>query len=191
MTAAMPSPSMPSPPLPLGTLLNGLTSRPDSGGREVQLHHRNWGIGPTPVQWNLVQSAPNTLRGVHVHVEHWDYLHVALGEMLLGLHDMRPWSPTRGLSALVTLSGDAPAAIVIPPGVAHGFYFAGEAQYFYAVSAYWSPADELGCRWDDPALALAWPTADPVLSARDCAAGSYRDLADRLAEAQQRGDFAP
>ena len=181
---------MPTPPLPLGTSLRGLTSRHDLGGSEIQLHCRHWGAGPQPVQWNLVSSRANTLRGVHVHIAHWDYLHVAQGDMQIGLHDMRPWSATLGTSALIRLTSDTPTALVIPPGVAHGFYFTTEAQYFYAVSHYWDQTDELGCRWDDPALKLAWPAADPLLSARDRAAGSYRDLAEHLAEAQRRGLFA-
>ena len=61
------------------------------------------------MQWNLVSSAPNTLRGVHVHLAHWDYLHVAVGAMLLGLNDMRPWSPTHGQSALLRLAADPPS----------------------------------------------------------------------------------
>jgi len=182
--------AMPTSPLPLGASLRGLTSRHDPAGSEVQLHCRHWGAGAQPVQWNLVSSRANTLRGVHVHIVQWDYLHVAHGEMLLGLHDMRPWSASHGTSSLVSLTGDAPSAVVIPPGVAHGFYFAAAAQYFYAVSHYWDQTDELGCRWDDPALNLAWPIADPLLSARDRAAGSYRDLAGQLAEARRRGLFA-
>lgn len=193
------TPAMPDLPLPLGTSLHGLSSRHDPGGTEIQLHARagngDGGAGPGPValnlvQWNLVQSEPNTLRGVHVHIRHWDYLHVALGAMTLGLHDMRPWSATHGLSALLRLSGDTPAAIAIPPGVAHGFYFAGAAHYLYAVSEYWSPSDELGCRWDDPALRLDWPAVDPALSQRDRAAAGYRGLVDDLADAHRRGLFA-
>jgi dTDP-4-dehydrorhamnose 3,5-epimerase len=47
----------------------------------------------------------------------------------------------------------------------------------YAVDHYWNLADELGCRWDDPELGLAWPTTDPLLSPRDAAAPSYAEMA--------------
>lgn len=144
-----------------------------------------------PVQWNLVNSRPNTLRGVHVHVAHWDYLCVVSGEMLLGLHDMRPHSPTYRLAVQQRLSGAAPCSIAIPPGVAHGFYFASETCYFYAVSHYWNLSDELGCRWDDPELGLSWPTKSPLLSERDASAPSHGELARAFAAALDRGAVRP
>ena len=100
--------------------------------------------------------------------------------MLLGLHDMRPRSPTYMLSVLQRLAGDRPSSIAIPPGVAHGFYFATPTTYCYAVSHYWNPSDELGCRWNDPMLGLAWPTTDVLLSPRDAGASGYEELARAL-----------
>ena len=182
---------MPTIPLPAGVSLQPLAAQRDPAGTDIQLYRGDWHIDPDPVQWNLVSSMQNTLRGVHVHIRHWDYLHVARGEMLLGLCDMRPWSTTHTLSAQVTLNGDTPAALAIPPGVAHGFYFAGAIDYLYAVSHYWNEEDELGCRWNDPRLSLAWPTDDPLLSARDQTAGDYRDLTRQLAQLQARGAFRP
>lgn len=159
---------------------------PETGDRigsitEIYRADRQFGVGP--VQWNFVNSLPNTLRGVHVHVEHFDYLCVVRGEMLLALHDMRPDSPTYRLTVHPLLSGNAPCSAVIPPGVAHGFYFAAQASYFYAVSHYWNMADELGCRWNDPALNIAWPTSSPLLSARDANAPTYAEMARALSTA--------
>ena len=37
----------------------------------------------------------------------------------------------------------------------------------YLVDHYYNPADELGVAWDDPALQIVWPTANPELSERD------------------------
>lgn len=177
--------------LPIGVTLRSLAAEHDRAGTITELYRRDWQIDPVPVQWNLVSSRADSLRGVHVHTTHWDYLHVANGEMLLGLHDMRPWSSTCGLAIQQRLGGDAPCSIAIPPGVAHGFYFASPTDYFYAVSHYWNHADELGCRWDDAALNLAWPTTDPLLSPRDASAPSYRELARKLTEALSRGAIHP
>ena len=38
-------------------------------------------------------------------------------------------------------------------------------------------ADELGCHWRDPDLGIDWPVAAPLVSVRDEALPSLRDLA--------------
>jgi dTDP-4-dehydrorhamnose 3,5-epimerase len=131
------------------------------------------------VQWNGVRSQAGVLRGVHVHLTHADYLAVVHGCVSVGMHDLRLGSPTWGVSQLITMSDDSPAALSIPPGVAHGFYFHCPSYHVYAVSHYWDPADELGCRWDDPALGIPWPATQAQLSLRDQCLPSLRDLQDQ------------
>ena len=167
--------------LPTGVSLRLLHEQNDGPVRMTQIYRRDWPVEVVPVQWNLVNTTANTLRGVHVHRAHWDYLFVVSGEMLIGLHDMRPDSPTYRMSAQRRLQGESPCSIAVPPGVAHGFYFASAATYFYAVSRYWTPSDELGCRWDDPGLGLSWPAEEPLLSPRDATAAGYADLMLALA----------
>ena len=66
---------------------------------------------------------------------------------------------------------------MIPVGVAHGFYFHSERSvHVYAVSHEFDPADELGCRWDDPELDIVWPCSAPLISSRDKTLGSLSDL---------------
>ena len=169
--------------LPDGVAPRELRDCGDGMPGATEVYRDDWRLDFAPVQWNFVASKPNTFRGMHAHLEHWDYLHVISGEMLLGLHDLRPSSPTYRLSAQYRLAGDQPVGITVPPGVAHGFYFASPTAYFYAVSAYWNPSDELGCRWNDPELGLSWPTSDPLLSSRDASASSYGALAAAVADA--------
>lgn len=69
---------------------------------------------------------------------------------------------------------------VVPVGVAHGFYFPEPACHVYAVSEYFDERDEFGCRWNETALGLVWPSEDPILSERDRAAGSYADMVAAL-----------
>jgi hypothetical protein len=116
------------------------------------------------------------LRGVHVHRLHTDYLVVLAGAMLLALHDIRPSSPSHGRSVLLPLDGTAPKAVVIPPGVAHGFYFVESALHIYGVDEYWDGSDEIGCRFDSPEMNLPWPNLAPSLSERDALAGTYGDM---------------
>jgi dTDP-4-dehydrorhamnose 3,5-epimerase len=83
---------------------------------------------------------------------------------------------------MLTLDAAEPMAITIPPGVCHGFYFPVPSTLVYAVSAYWNPRDELGCRFDCAELGLQWPGAAPRLSDRDREAGSYRQMCDAFSE---------
>jgi dTDP-4-dehydrorhamnose 3,5-epimerase len=53
-------------------------------------------LGSRPLQWKGMTSAAGVLRGTHVHVRGVDYLVPAAGRLLLGLHDLGPWSPTSG-----------------------------------------------------------------------------------------------
>ena len=121
------------------------------------------------------------LRGVHVHLLHDDYLILLAGRASIGLKDLRPDSPTAGLATVVELDGELLQALSIPPGVAHGFYFREPSQHLYAVSRYFDRADELGCRWNDPELAIPWPTTEAITSARDAAAPPLSVLLQELA----------
>lgn len=153
-----------------------LTMRADPRGVFTEVFRANWGSEVQPVQWNVVSSQAHVLRGVHVHLRHWDYLLPLSGYLQLGLCDLRPTSPTFRSATLLDLRDEELTAVEIPPGVAHGFYFLCPSLHLYAVSHYWDPADELGCRWDDPGLGIPWPAAKPVLSTRDEEAGSLDAL---------------
>jgi len=152
----------------------------DDRGRLFELSRRQWNVLPELRQWNYVTSRANTLRGVHVHLDHDDYVVVLQGCLNLGLHDIRPESPTAGVSLLATFDSGKPTAVVIPRGVLHGFCFVQETSYVYGLTAGWSSDDDLGCHWSDPALGIDWPVRSPILSTRDRHAGSLDELQTRL-----------
>lgn len=82
--------------------------------------------------------------------------------------DMRAGSPTRGRWVAATLTEDNTDALYIPSGFAHGFQtLVDRAEVFYQMSERYRPGLERGVRWNDPALAIAWPLSDPILSDRD------------------------
>lgn len=166
--------------LPDGVEVRPLDLHPDDRGRLFEMHRECWWIGAPLVQWNCVISAAGALRGVHAHVDHEDYLVVAQGRMVLGLHDLRPYSPTDGRGFTLLLSGDRPCGVRVPIGVAHGFYFPVASTLLYGLSGYWSMDDELGCHWADPGLEIDWPECDPVLSRRDREAGSLETLREQF-----------
>jgi dTDP-4-dehydrorhamnose 3,5-epimerase len=167
--------------LPAGVGYRALTTHLDDRGGFTELFRDEWGTGVAPVQWNAVRSAPGVLRGVHCHPLHADALAVPVGHLRLGLSDLRPESPTSGLACVVDLRAEAMALVTIPPGVAHGFYFPEPSVHVYAVDRTWDPADELGCRWDDPQLGIEWgPIGDPLISLRDARLGSLAELRAEL-----------
>ena len=156
-----------------GVVVRPLTPNVDPRGALTEIFRASWDLGCRPVQLNALSSAAGVLRGVHVHVRHTDHLVTIAGRMTLGLHDLRPWSPTARKSCLVEIARNAPCAVVIPVGVAHGFYFPEPSMVIYGTSHYWDAADEIACRWDCPELELEWPTSSPILSQRDAAADGY------------------
>jgi dTDP-4-dehydrorhamnose 3,5-epimerase len=157
-------------------MLHDLEPHGDSRGTFTELFRASWETGVAPVQWNAVRSKANVLRGVHAHHRHSDYLTLLSGRAAVGLYDLRDGSPTYGAASLLVLSAGEPVGLVIPPGVAHGFYLYEPSLHVYAVSHEWALDDELGCRWDDPELRIPWPCTAPRLSARDAALGSLASL---------------
>jgi dTDP-4-dehydrorhamnose 3,5-epimerase-like enzyme len=172
--------------LPDGVQITALTTQVDDRGDLTEVFRASSYPEWPMVQWNVVNSAANVLRGVHCHRRHHDVITVLRGQASIGMQDVRPWSPTLGAAAVVTLKGASPAMVAIPPGVAHAFYFCEPSTHLYGVSEYWNLDDELGCHWSDPELTIPWPPFDPQLSARDAGAGTFRDLVRELFEPSSR-----
>ncbi|OLE79928.1 MAG: hypothetical protein AUG74_01215, partial [Bacteroidetes bacterium 13_1_20CM_4_60_6] len=127
----------------------------------------------------------NALRGMRLHCQRTDYVIAIEGRVLVGLHDLRPDSASCGTGALYDLHGDAPAALVIPPGVIHGFYMPQRAAHIIGLShCHGFGDDHLGCRWDDAGLGIAWPCIDPILVERDSDSGSLEGLRAAYAAAR-------
>lgn len=166
-----------------GVILSELAPHNDHRGQLTEVFRQSWLPDTRFIQWNLVRSKGNTLRGVHLHVKHADYLTVVANRMIIGLKDMRRDSDSFERECCVELNADAPQGIVIPVGVAHGFWFPEPASYLYAVSEYFNHDDELAAKWNDPAFGMFDRSLEPLLSGRDQTAGSYAAL---LAEYESR-----
>lgn len=164
--------------LPAGVEVLALQDRPDTRGILTEIYRASWRPDIQPVQFNLLRSRPGTLRGVHVHWKHEDYLVPVAGPLWLALKDIRPDSPTCGEVCELDLHADQFVAVRVPTGVAHGFYFATEALMIYGASTYWDTADELACAWNDPELGFGWRAVKdpPILSQRDAEAGSLVEM---------------
>lgn len=98
------------------------------------------------------------------------------GEIFDVAVDLRRGSPTFGRHVGLALSAQNKRMLYIPPGFAHGLVGVSEtSEVAYKCTAEYSPADERGIRWDDPALGIPWPDIAPIVLARDQALPLLKD----------------
>ena len=137
------------------------------------------GIKLAFVQDNLSRSAHGILRGLHLQHPNAQgkLVYVLEGEAFDVAVDVRVGSPNFGKWTGAHLSSEDHRQLWIPPGFAHGFCVTSEtAMFAYKCTALYSVADELGVAWNDPALAISWPVAEPRLSAKDAALPRLAEL---------------
>jgi dTDP-4-dehydrorhamnose 3,5-epimerase len=163
------APDRRSPPdgLPNGCLILDLSMYEDNRGCFTELLRQSWIPHFQPNQINFVRSAPNVLRGLHVHRYHSDFLVFVAGTAIIALKDLRHKSSSFMQGGLFTFSANNLQGIFIPPGVAHAFYFPDSGAHLYAVDRYFDGSDEYGCMFNDPDLHLPWLCSAPLLSERD------------------------
>ena len=124
------------------------------------------------VQDNVAISVRGALRGLHYRsAAQAKLVMVVEGAIFDVALDVRRDSPTYGRHFATELSADNRRQLFIPAGFAHGYQATSErAVVVYKLTASFDPADDRAVRWDDPALAIAWPIASPILSPRDAVA---------------------
>lgn len=133
------------------------------------------------VQDNHSRSSRGVLRGLHYQLPphaQGKLVRVTQGAVFDVSVDLRRGSPSFGRWVGVELSGQNHNQLWLPPGLAHGFLVTSHsADFLYKTTNYYAPEAERGVRWDDPALAIAWPALDvePLLSAKDAAAPLLAD----------------
>ena len=147
--------------------------------------YRQGGIEAQFVQDNHSRSAKDTIRGLHAQLRHPQAKLVrALGGAILDVVvDIQRGSPTYLQWIAVELSAENFRQIFVPVGYAHGICVISEfAEIEYKCSDYYDPKDELRIIWNDPLIGVEWPTAAPLLSARDGQALSLTDQVNLLPE---------
>ena len=170
-----------------GMLLIEPSVFPDERGFFVETYKRSefaaHGITEDFVQANQSRSSRGTLRGLHFQnppQSQAKLIRSLDGKIYDVAVDMRRESPTFGKWQGLYLSAENSRMLYVPAGFAHGFcVLSDEAGFLYKCTEVYSPADERGILWNDPALAIAWPVKTPLLSAKDQA---YKCLADMQQE---------
>lgn len=145
--------------------------------------YRDAGVTEHFVQDNCSRSTRNTIRGLHFQEPQ------AQGKLVMALEgtvydvvvDIRKGSPTFGKWYGVALSDKNFHQIYVPPGCAHGFCVTSEtATFLYKCTAYYSPKDERGILWSDPTLGIPWPVSEPILSPKDRAYPTLKEMDTEL-----------
>lgn len=145
---------------------------------------------PIFVQDNQSRSGRGVLRGLHYQVEpepQAKLVRCVAGEIFDVAVDLRRDSATFGRWTGTRLSGSNHRQLWVPAGFAHGFLTLSEtADVLYKTAGFWNRSCERSLRWNDPAIAIAWPTSElggiePLLTGKDAEA-------PLLAEALAAGD---
>jgi dTDP-4-dehydrorhamnose 3,5-epimerase len=113
----------------------------------------------------------HTLRGLHYQAaphQEAKVVRCVAGAIYDVIVDLRRASPTYLRWYAVELSAATMNAIYVPPDFAHGFLsLTDDATVLYQMSTEHEPKAARGLRWNDPMLAITWPTAPQVIGERD------------------------
>jgi dTDP-4-dehydrorhamnose 3,5-epimerase len=130
-------------------------------------------IGPGFVQDNISRSARGVLRGLHYQlppVTQGKLVGATSGSIFDVAVDLRRRASSFGRWVGTTLDADSGELLWIPPGFAHGFVVLSEvADVHYKMTEEYRPELDRGVLWNDPAIGVAWPVSDPIVSMKDSA----------------------
>jgi len=124
--------------------------------------------GFLPREVYLSSSARGVLRGMHFQLPPDDHAKVVVclgGKVTDVLLDLRP-GKTYGRTVTVELLPEGQNAVLIPKGIAHGFYAqSNDSALLYLVETVHSPDNDMGVLWSS--FGYTWDSGTPILSARD------------------------
>lgn len=112
------------------------------------------------VQDNQSSSTKGVLRGLHFQKKHpqGKLVRCIRGSVFDVAVDLRQGSEAFGQWFGVELTEENYKQFYISEGFAHGFLVLSDAAEFcYKVTDFWTPGDEGGLAWNDPAIGIEWP----------------------------------
>jgi len=137
-----------------------------------QEEFRKIGFDKQIVQINYsITRKKGAIRGMHYQrppASEIKIIRCLQGKVFDVMVDLRAGSPTFMQWHSVELSKDNMRMVYIPEGFAHGFQaLTDNAELIYHHSELYRPEYERGLRFDDPALAIAWPLPTGIISIKD------------------------
>jgi dTDP-4-dehydrorhamnose 3,5-epimerase len=130
------------------------------------------GMNPANAQSNLSYNhRRGTMRGLHYQLApatETKFIRCVRGAIHDVIVDMRPESPTYRRHIGVELSAANARALYVPGMFAHAYVtLEDDSSVIYQVGEYYTPGQERGLRYDDPALGIRWPIGVEVISEKD------------------------
>ena len=145
-----------------GVVLKPLVRHPDDRGFFQEVLRDDEGLLSRFGQASLSLSHPGVIKAFHYHQRQDDLWFFPVGAAQAVLHDLRPQSPTTGVTNVFYLGEHNPGLLVIPKGVAHGYRVLGatpaQILYFTTESYQADDPDEFRLAWDDPTIGFDWTT---------------------------------
>ena len=138
------------------------------------------GIDAHFVQDNHSGSGRGVLRGLHYQepFPQGKLIRCIAGAVFDVAVDIREGSPTFGQWFGAELSAENKLQMWVPAGFAHGFCVTSEwGEIVYKCTDVWRKENDRAIAWNDPAIGIEWPLAEPILSAKDAVAPLLRDAA--------------
>jgi dTDP-4-dehydrorhamnose 3,5-epimerase len=133
---------------------------------------RAHGLSLSVLQCNIAFTHQRgTLRGLHYQVPpaaETKLMRCSRGAVYDVIVDLRPESPTYLKHIGVDLTAENRRALFVPAFFAHGYQtLTDNSEMTYLVDEFYDPSCERGVRYDDPALAIRWPSPAAVISDKD------------------------
>ncbi len=144
-----------------GVVVRELRKNADDRGYLMELLRNDWPdiftrFGQAYVSLNY----PGVIRAWHYHKVQHDLFTCVSGMVKVPLHDAREGSPTKGETMTFVIGEDHPVAILIPPGVLHGYVTLGVKPSLlvnFPNEVYdAAKPDEFRVPHDDPSIGYDW-----------------------------------
>lgn len=142
-----------------GVTVRELKKNVDDRGYLMEVLRNDWpdvfkGFGQAYVSLNY----PGVIRAWHYHKKQWDIFVCLAGMIKAPLFDGRDVSPTRGRVDELVMGDDRPLALLIPPGVYHGYQTIGtrESLLLNFPTELYDGTDEFRVPFDSPEIPYTW-----------------------------------